>query len=825
MKKYNVEFLSFLIGCLFFSSCSNEEEVGGDSDKPASISISFEAPEVDQIVTKSVNDYTLIDGIYLFIFDENGDIEGNGPLHYSITSSEASGIIASNVSTTVGNHYIYAIANAEASFAFIEKLDEVRTRGELLNKKAKLGSSLLMTGNLIPMVGIISDSNNGLINITTNGSYEIQLERIISSVKFKVSCTKLNATFDLKSYEVVNVPQTSTLFGENKGSGTDFWPGGTITNDKDNSQSFEFGLFENRYTTTGITTYEDREEKVDHSAVGKDIQFKSAPKYATYVILKGLYKGDSNKGNVSADATYYVHLGNTNNSNYNNFENIRNTEYTYKISIEGVNRLIVEVEDSSKPYDRGDGTISLTAGTFDVDAHYEFFNITIPKGDEYVRENNEELPDWISFRIFDSSDISNITQALTPGEEGKWAPVMKYKTSDGTYNSKLITTMKQLNEELKSHFDDTRSEEVTLTCYVAENMSDNFRECIIFRSKSSGNGSTLLKDGIKIRQNYGRKFFDNNGGYMLEVLNETGTLTDYGIAATTNKNNSSDDDGLRNMKAEVGINATWPAIDQMKKIYAACMARNRDENGNGIIDDNEMKWYLPAINQYIGMWIGAEPLKEARLYTLESGDMVHFVSNSYKVQTINGQNVESRNVLWGEEGSSIGAMAAAGAVNNSGFQLRCIRNFGNNPNSKFYELNKEEKSITMYLYDNAYRNKQSYGELGRVGGHMAPDNLLYKSFYYSEERGEGTLKISGQTKRADTNSSNCSKEGNGWRLPNQRELSMMRVAGILTNRRLISRTYSTFEIDRAFYFSGGNLALSNDKNINAGSYVRCVRDK
>ena len=76
--------------------------------------------------------------------------------------------------------------------------------------------------------------------------------------------------------------------------------------------------------TSGITTYEDREKKVDHSAVGKDIQFESAPKYATYVILKGLYKGDSDKGNVSADATYYVHLGNTNNSNYNNFENIRN---------------------------------------------------------------------------------------------------------------------------------------------------------------------------------------------------------------------------------------------------------------------------------------------------------------------------------------------------------------------------------------------------------------------------------------------------------------------------------------------------------------------
>ncbi|WP_289160673.1 hypothetical protein [uncultured Parabacteroides sp.] len=107
---------------------------------------------------------------------------------------------------------------------------------------------------------------------------------------------------------------------------------------------------------------------------------------------------------------------------------------------------------------------------------------------------------------------------------------------------------------------------------------------------------------------------------------------------------------------------------------------------------------------------------------------------------------------------------------------------------------------------------------------MAPDNLLYKSFEYSDENGSGTLKITGQNDKADKNRSICSEKGNGWRLPNQRELSMMRVAG-LTNKRLISRTYSTFEPFRAFYYAQGNLALSNPNNIGIGSYVRCVRDK
>ena len=333
MKKNNVKFLSFLIGCLFFFSCTNEEEVGGGSvAKPASISISFEAPEVDQIVTKSVNDYNLVDGIYLFIFDKAGNLEGDAPLYCQNTNKSAStGTIASAIPTTTGEHYIYAIANANASFASIEGLGEVRTRSQLLEKKAKLSGSLLMTGNLIPMVGCVSGSTDGLINITENASYKIQLKRIISSVKFEVKCTKPGATFDLKSYEVVNVPQTSTLIAENKGTDTDFWSGGIITDGKDNSQSFEFGLFENRYITTGIETYEDREKKTDHSAVGKDIRFEAAPPYATYVILKGLYEGGSTSGNVSADATYYVHLGNTNHDDFNNFENIRNTEYTLKV--------------------------------------------------------------------------------------------------------------------------------------------------------------------------------------------------------------------------------------------------------------------------------------------------------------------------------------------------------------------------------------------------------------------------------------------------------------------------------------------------------------
>lgn len=52
-----------------------------------------------------------------------------------------------------------------------------------------------------------------------------------------------------------------------------------------------------------------------------------------------------------------------------------------------------------------------------------------------------------------------------------------------------------------------------------------------------------------------------------------------------------------------------------KYLAYACMSRNRDNNGNGVIDTDELRWYTGAINQLVGMWVGNEALTQtARLY-------------------------------------------------------------------------------------------------------------------------------------------------------------------------------------------------------------------
>lgn len=874
MRKYSLIFFSLVVGCLLFSSCTDEELANKGAGNATKISLSFETPAVEQIVTKGVNEYTLIESLYLFIFDSNGDIEGDAPLLYNLNSSESSGTIASEIPMTTGNHYIFAIANPKTSFASVEGLESIATKREFLSKTASLKGDLLLSGNLIPMVGTVLGADaDGMINITAQGSYKVRLERILASVKFDVSCGNSSATFDLKSYEVINYPSTTNLWEDNVSKDQNKWSGGTI-NTATNSQVFEFYMFENKQAAKGsISNYEDREKKVDPNAVN-DIEFANASEYATYVILRGAYNGPATVGgsstNVSAEVSYYVHLGDIN-KGFTNFETDKNVEYTYRISIKGVNELVWEVE-TEDPYDRGDGKISLAASTFNLDSHYEVFNITVPKGADY--KNDSELT-WLSFRIFENNNSSHITQALTPGKEAAWVDVMKYKIiNNSTYNEKLITTMEALNNALDTYFkDNPMAENVVLTCYADENLGSDYRECLVYRDNLSANGSTIVRNGFNIRQNYLRKFFDNAGSYYgLEVLNETGRLNNYYNYDVYYFNHAADmSDGLANMKKEVGT--TWPSVDQMKTFYAACMSRNRDENGNGRIDDGEMKWYLPAINQYIGMWIGADALQEARLYTLnQASSEWRYVSNSYD------NSRGDQWILWGDEGSSTGMKSAGGAAS---YQLRCIRNIGNPTGDGYYSYT--NNVFTMKLVGSGvYRNKQESGELGRSGGHMGTDNKVYSKFKVAKENTGEKLSINGQMGKADKNASVCSEyyeetlkagylyekkywgnyahfkrvakgtgsynknswgmveankgeyvevsaseariDGGKWRLPNQRELSLMFAKSLLSGTQL-SRTFSTFETDRGFGYDTNLRLYPNSEKDSEMFTVRCVRDE
>ena len=90
--------------------------------------------------------------------------------------------------------------------------------------------------------------------------------------------------------------------------------------------------------------------------------------------------------------------------------------------------------------------------------------------------------------------------------------------------------------------------------------------------------------------------------------------------------------------------------------WGACMSRNRDLNGNGKIEENEVRWYLASLNEYIRMSIGAGAISNAaQLYkgdkmTMAYADYpINEVSNGSLYYTSSGIN---ERVFWAVEQGS-----------------------------------------------------------------------------------------------------------------------------------------------------------------------------
>ena len=73
-------------------------------------------------------------------------------------------------------------------------------------------------------------------------------------------------------------------------------------------------------------------------------------------------------------------------------------------------------------------------------------------------------------------------------------------------------------------------------------------------------------------------------------------------------------------------------LEAKRGLAYSCMTRNRDNNGNGRIDPEEIRWYLAAESQLIAMFVGAEALSQtARLYQPFPGQWrAHVVSSTMR---------------------------------------------------------------------------------------------------------------------------------------------------------------------------------------------------
>lgn len=168
----------------------------------------------------------------------------------------------------------------------------------------------------------------------------------------------------------------------------------------------------------------------------------------------------------------------------------------------------------------------------------------------------------------------------------------------------------------------------------------------------------------------------------LESVMETGRMAkgsrQYGSSTSNGRKNTLD--------IILGTNHTnvvhWTDVLNTDDHYAlntgyedpvhACLMRNRDLNGDNIIQPNEIRWYLAAIDQLTDIYIGELALDEkSRLYPSNPADRENQVRWHYISSSATNNNAW---ILWAEEGASRGAHNAENA--GSVFSYRCARNLG-----------------------------------------------------------------------------------------------------------------------------------------------------
>ncbi|HJA97489.1 MAG TPA: DUF4906 domain-containing protein [Candidatus Alistipes faecavium] len=292
----------------------------------------------------------------------------------------------------------------------------------------------------------------------------------------------------------------------------------------------------------------------------------------------------------------------------------------------------------------------------------------------------------------------------------------------------------------------------------------------------------------------------------------------------------------------------------------ACLSRNRDLNGNGKIDDNEVRWYLASLNEYIRIGIGSGVLSNsAQLYM---GDKMAMTHASYPNSYIGDgalyytSSKKDKRVFWAVERGAYG--------NNDSYNhlpIRCIRILPTGDLTKVsgvvaastVEKRKDNRSdLTVLKFkgrvvDELYRQRvddaldkhnEDDDANAYYDGIYVSGSYLNDSYMLGDIIGyEGTVP---NTHTFDGTMINpCYDQyGAGWRVPNLVELSAMNAVGELNNSgdhyiTACCTQFSNLKVRYGFarssliYCPGSNssdVGYSYNSGSRTGFYIRCVKD-
>lgn len=951
MKKKKVMKLAYLLMgiALLLSSCSEDLFTGGsDSNEDVTISLAYSDVSPRDIVVNSrskTQEERHLDNLYIYIFDGNGNlkgykgIEGEDNLNQNTSNSNSSnssnkGVIT-GIETRSGDSYIYAVANISTglypvvtSNGTVESnklpinLDEDKARaGEyeftLDQLKAltfnRNNRNTIQISSAFLMSGAVQQGK--LVNITPagtieNGGNDIRLSRIVSKVKFTIkekTGDGVTRSFKLDNYSIMNIAMKGTLIGNIDGNDKKY-----INNDTDVSNIVGQTLSVNDVDSTGAEYFkaylpenlQEAQHDVTEQAKREDDnmtnpkEFTNAPKYGTYVVLKGKYEETKGGSTKTAEVTYYVHLGDCS-ANYNDYNVERNCKYTFNITVAGVNKIIVEAKKEGNEQPGAEGVVmeyGKMGKNLTLDSHYEYMvmrfykndiqnlkkynigyyyqvyalgkktkpinvkDVANPETQKHQQKLNGVDTKWIEFAITGRNGSKSIYGVAN---NGRGIPC-DYPGIGKTMDIETFLKKLYVNADNDSFW--TNGEYIDATCFVSENyykdlswdkyVNDVDKRAFYVASNiwvSEDKRSVYAEAQYGLTQHNIQTFYDRSQAgrvtaYGCETINDEekpdGGDTGFDINDQIEGSNGNDYwNGRANMKLDIFNNGkpviTWDGLKHNISLRIACMSRNRDLNGDGIIQEDEMRWYAPATHQYAGLWIGEEIMStESKLFNKSTkilkrgskgdvGRMVYYSST---------RDLES---FLSEEGMTTGNYDSRNSPYRPKY-VRCVRNlksreigYGETPDP-YYSYNSGTKTVTLDKVDEDALNIT--GEQGELFAHTERDegNKPAKKFTIAKDLWTGEYDYKGTTMTPTPENVYNGKywcygryiqnNEKNWRVPNQRELCIMSMVASDDALDSACRThFSNMNFKQSWTYRGYRNSRMLTMSLTSVKGVRCIK--
>lgn len=935
-----------------FSSCAEDNLMENDLNKvkegiPVELTLSYQALMSKEIVTRAtIDEEKQLKDLQIFVFsaDNDGDDSNNYLKGYKkITSglvqntSNGQSITGSfTIKTTTGAVLIYGIANATTTIYSVNEIagaDWTEEKAQAKEYKLTLAdfkqksfarnvtdetnpsdgyfvmSGVMNSGNSFTITETANKDNDGNIIGGTTGLTDnvLRLKRIVSKVNFNFTAAT-NKTFTLTKYDICNIPQTGRIIET-----TDATDGTTnniegIIPSTQTPNKINVYLPENlQYIVEGTTIISQKERETNSYSAGSK-SFDNAPINSTYIVAYGRYSDEDKK---TAEVEYTIHLGDFS-IDFTNFLNERNCEYTYNITVKGVDEIIAEAkkEDDEDQSDYNPGVEGfvlnpITGQVFTMDSHYgscvmsftyeDIQKLVTPDANDTDKGFVFQIQDWsgrssiymVKDKVYSSDEQTSWEIANFAECDLSWIEFAKHNASDGTTNPITYTYSKGkgVNEgdklysvpELLNYLYVNRNNQdvwpMTFTCFIEENYYEEKswdtytniepRKLYIANDIAVSSDDHSIYAEVKyaveqyaIQTFYNREKANDIIAYGCETIDETETSDNrYSLKPGAEVGTF---DGRETMVSKVASfnwnDDIYPSRTTWEdNAWKNCMKRNRDLNRNGTIDNDEIRWYLPTYAQYNGFWLGEEALgnTNARLYTKQTSDIIDS-DGSTKMHYYTATS--GRETFWSEECSSFSN--SIDAANGSRF-IRCIRNLESEGTAlddtdvlaKYYQY--EDKVFDLSNMDS--KALRMYSQYVELGNHTERDplNKVRSKFRVASsnlQNDEITLQkvVEGDIKCEEGAYSETSYT-NGWRVPNQRELSLL----VLENANGYTLTpngtqhtedekgtycrtkFSNIGYRYSFGWGawGNNQAPNSrmyqntDKYLNQGGFVRCVRDE